>query len=46
VSVDDVRANTGFAVKAAKKVQTVESPTRAELNVLRHEVDRTGVLRH
>ena len=46
VSVDDVRANTGFEVTTAKNVQTVEPPTRTELNILRQEVDRTGVLRH
>src|SRR5215472_15129169 len=46
VSVDDIRANTGFAVKAAKKVETIEPPTQAELQVLRNEVDRTGLLRH
>ena len=45
ITIDDVRANTGFAVKTAKKVETVEPPTRAELEVLRNEVDRTGVLR-
>jgi glutaconate CoA-transferase subunit B len=46
VSVDDIRANTGFAVKTAKKVETIEPPTQAELQVLRNEVDRTGLLRH
>ena len=45
VTLDDVRANTGFEVKTAKKVQTVEPPTpRARRPA--HEVDRTGVLRH
>jgi glutaconate CoA-transferase subunit B len=46
VTVDDVRANTGFEVKVAKKVETVEPPTRAELEALRTMVDKTGVLRH
>jgi glutaconate CoA-transferase subunit B len=45
VSVDDIRANTGFAVKTAEKVETIEPPTQAELQVLRNEVDRTGLLR-
>jgi hypothetical protein len=33
-------------VKTAKKVETVEPPTKAELDALRGEVDKTGVLRH
>ena len=46
VTVDDIKANTGFAVKTPKKVETVEPPTKAELEALRDEVDKTGVLRH
>ncbi len=46
VTVDDVKANTGFEVKTGKKVETVPPPTKEELEVLRNEVDRTGVLRH
>ncbi len=45
VTVDDVRANTGFEVKTAKTVEVVDPPTREELEALRDEVDRTGVLR-
>ena len=46
VTVDDVKANTGFEVKTAKKVETVPPPTKQELEALRNEVDKTGVLRH
>jgi glutaconate CoA-transferase subunit B len=46
VTVDDIKANTGFEVKTAKKVETIEPPTKAELEALRNEVDKTGVLRH
>ena len=44
VTVDDIKANTGFEVKAAKTVGSVEPPTKAELEALRNEVDKTGVL--
>ena len=40
VTVEDVRANTGFEVKTAKKVETVAPPTREELEALRTLVDR------
>ena len=46
VSVEDVKANTGFEVKTAKKVETVAPPTKEELEALRTLVDKTGVLRH
>ena len=46
VTIDDVKANTGFEVKTAKKVETVQPPTKDELEALRTEVDKTGVLRH
>jgi glutaconate CoA-transferase subunit B len=46
VSIDDIRANTGFEVKAAENVETIQPPTREELKALRTLVDRTGVLRH
>jgi glutaconate CoA-transferase subunit B len=46
VTVEDVRANTGFEVKTAKKVETVPPPSREELEALRTLVDKTGVLRH
>jgi glutaconate CoA-transferase subunit B len=44
-TVEDVRANTGFEVKTARKVDTVPPPTAEELEVLRTQVDPTGVLR-
>jgi glutaconate CoA-transferase subunit B len=43
--VDDVRANTGFEVKTARKVEPVPPPSAEELEVLRTQVDPTGVLR-
>jgi glutaconate CoA-transferase subunit B len=46
ITVDDVKANTGFEVKVAKKVEGVQPPTKDELDALRNEVDKTGVLRH
>jgi hypothetical protein len=46
VTIDDVKANTGFEVKAAKKVESVPPPTKEELEALRTLVDKTGVLRH
>jgi glutaconate CoA-transferase, subunit B len=46
VTVEDIKANTGFEVKTAKKVETVQPPTKQELDALRNEVDKTGVLRH
>jgi glutaconate CoA-transferase subunit B len=46
VTVDDGKANTGFEVKAAKKVESVPPPTKEELEALRTLVDKTGVLRH
>jgi len=46
VTVDDIKANTGFEVKTAGKVENVEPPKKDELDVLRNEIDKTGVLRH
>jgi glutaconate CoA-transferase, subunit B len=45
VTVEDVKANTGFAVKTAPKVETVPPPSKHELEALRTLVDQTGVLR-
>jgi glutaconate CoA-transferase subunit B len=44
-TVDDVRANTGFEVKTAARVETVPPPAKEELEALRTMVDPTGVLR-
>ena len=46
VPVDNVKANTGFEVKSAKKVETVPPPSKQELEALRTLVDKTGILRH
>jgi glutaconate CoA-transferase subunit B len=46
VSESDVRENTGFEVKSSGKVESVAPPSKEELEILRNEVDRTGVLRH
>lgn len=46
VTVEDIRANTGFEFKAAKKVESIKPPSPAELKALRTLVDPTGVLRH
>jgi glutaconate CoA-transferase subunit B len=46
VTVDDVKANTGFEVKTAAKLEMIEPPKKEELDVLRNEIDKTGVLRH
>lgn len=46
VTVDEVRANTGFEVRTAGEVETIAPPSAEELSVLRNEVDKTGVLRH
>ena len=46
VTLDEVRANTGFKVVTAPLVEEIEPPTRDELTVLRNEVDPTGVLQH
>ena len=45
ITVEDVKANTGFEVKTAKKVETVPPPSKVELEALRTLVDKTGVLR-
>lgn len=45
VTVDEIRANTGFEFKTAKKVEAIKPPSADELKALRTEVDPTGVLR-
>jgi glutaconate CoA-transferase, subunit B len=45
VSVDEVRANTGFRLEVPDKVPTTDMPTAEELHVLRTRVDRAGTLR-
>ena len=46
VTADDVKENTGFAFEVSGDLATIEPPTSEELEVLRNEVDKTGVLRH
>jgi len=41
-----VRENTGFEVRSAGQVREIEPPRRDELDILRNEIDRTGVLRN
>ncbi|MDP6709532.1 MAG: CoA-transferase [Alphaproteobacteria bacterium] len=45
VTVEDVRESTGFDIGAKGDIETVKEPTKEELDTLRGEVDRTGVLR-
>jgi glutaconate CoA-transferase subunit B len=45
-TVEQVKENTGFEVNVSAELHTIEPPTSEELNILRNEVDRTGVLRH
>lgn len=46
VTIDDVRANTGFHVNVGPHTTEMEPPTMAELEALRTLVDKDGVLRH
>lgn len=46
VTIEDVKENTGFEVNVSDALATIEPPTADELEVLRNEVDKTGVLRH
>ncbi len=42
VTVERVRENTGFPIKAASSLRSVEEPTEENLRILRHEVDPGG----
>ncbi|NIR32754.1 MAG: hypothetical protein GWN84_26345 [Gammaproteobacteria bacterium] len=44
-SLEEVKESTGFAVKTAETVEQVAVPSEEELQMLRDEVDPTGVLR-
>jgi glutaconate CoA-transferase subunit B len=44
-TADAVRANTGFELPASPVVPVTPSPTAEELEILRHDIDPTGVLR-
>jgi glutaconate CoA-transferase subunit A len=45
VTVDDVRAQTGFEPKVAAGLTVTAPPTSEELHVLRHDVDPLGIRR-
>ena len=45
VTVDDVRAQTGFEPKISADLTVTVPPTREELRVLRHDVDPLGIRR-
>ena len=43
VEVDQVRANTGWDLKAAAELKRTQSPTDEELRILRQELDPEGI---
>lgn len=43
VTVEQVRANTGWDLKLAPDLQTTEPPSEEELRILRQELDPTGI---
>jgi energy-coupling factor transporter ATP-binding protein EcfA2 len=45
VDIDEVRANTGFPLPLAPKVEELPTPTERELSILRGRVDPGGILR-
>jgi glutaconate CoA-transferase subunit B len=45
VTLEEVKASTGFPVVMAPKMETVSPPSAEELAFLRSQIDRTGVLR-
>jgi len=45
VSVEQVQANTGWAVKVASEVEITPLPTAVELRILREELDPQGIYR-
>lgn len=46
VTVEEVRANTGFALDIPDDVPTTPRPTAAQLEIIRTRADRRGALRH
>jgi len=44
VSVEQVKANTGFELIMPKKVTVTEPPTAKELSILRREIDPAGIV--
>lgn len=43
VTMEQVQANTGWAIRAAAVLHTTEPPTAEELRILREELDPTGI---
>ncbi|MDB9823266.1 hypothetical protein OAC89_06175 [Deltaproteobacteria bacterium] len=44
-SVDDVVSNTGFEIILPEDIPATTEPTDEELDILRNQVDRDGVLK-
>ena len=44
VTVDQVKANTGFELIIPEKVTVTEPPTERELKILRTEIDPAGIV--
>ena len=44
VTVDQVKANTGFELIIPNKVTTTKLPTEKELKILRTEIDPAGIV--
>ena len=42
-TVDQVRANTGWDLKAAAELKRTQSPREEELRILRQELDPEGI---
>ena len=42
-SLDQARANTGWALRAAEKIKTTDAPDPRELRILREELDPEGI---
>jgi glutaconate CoA-transferase subunit B len=45
IAVEQVAANTGFALIVPERVPVTEAPTPEELDILRRRVDPQGLLR-
>ena len=42
-TIDEAKANTGWNLKSAEQVKTTRPVTKKELNILRTELDPTGI---
>ena len=45
VSMEDIKENTGFELIIPERVETTKPPTARELEILRNEIDPSGILR-